>query len=124
LLTQKVQILIVDDELDLLNLYSEIFEDNGYQVFSERSALAAMEIYKNNKDIKLIISDSKMFGMSGLDFLRALKETNQKIPLFYLSTGDANQSEEELKSLGGHRLVLKPFDVNEILINIKLDLIP
>lgn len=114
--------LIVDDEPELLEVLKDIFTDAGFKVFAASSGMEALEIYKNNKDIHVIISDSQMSGMTGLEFLKKLKETYHTIPLFYLATGSIEQSDEDLKSLGGAGLVLKPFDVDEILIKIKNDL--
>lgn len=119
---EKIQILIVDDEVELLEMYKEFFELDGYTVFTTDSARVGLEIYKNNKGIKIIISDSNMRDMSGTQFLQSLKETYETIPLFYLTTGSFDQTEESIKKLGGHGLLLKPFDVGEILIRIQQDL--
>ncbi|MFA6235743.1 MAG: response regulator [Bacteriovorax sp.] len=118
----KIKILIVDDEAELLEMYREIFELDGFDVFTADSASVGLETYKNNKEIKLIISDSNMRDMSGIQFLKSLKEAYETIPLFYLTTGSLDQSEENVKNLGGHGLVLKPFDVDEILLKIRHDL--
>lgn len=119
---EKVPILIVDDEAELLEMYREIFEMDGFKVMTASSALEGMETFKNNKDIRLIISDANMGDMSGIEFLKSLKATYQTIPVFYLSTGALEETEEHIKSLGGHGLVLKPFDLDEILIKIRRDL--
>lgn len=119
---EKVPILIVDDEEELLEMYRELFEMDGFSVFTANSAKEGIETYKNNKNIRLIISDSNMGDMSGIEFLKSLKATYQTIPVFYISTGAFEETEEHVKSLGGHGLVLKPFDLDEILIKIKRDL--
>lgn len=121
-MNEKIPILIVDDELELLEMYREIFEMDGFHVLVASSAIEGLEIFKNNQGIKLIISDSNMGDMSGIDFLKNLKSIYQTIPLFYLSTGAFEQTEEYVKSLGGHGLMLKPFDLDEILIKIRRDL--
>lgn len=118
----KKHILIVDDEKDLLDMYRDLFEWEGFKVTTASSALSGLEAFKNNLDICLIISDSNMGELSGLDFLEMLKSKYQTIPVFYLSTGCILQTEEFIKSMGGHGLVLKPFDVDEIIIKIKKDL--
>lgn len=119
---EKIPILIVDDETDLLEMYRELLEMDGFKVFTASSAIEGLETYKNNTHIRLIISDSNMADMSGMEFLASLKSLYQTIPLFYLSTGALEKTEEEIKALGGHGLVLKPFDLDEILIKIRKDL--
>ena len=122
MIKDKVSILIVDDEIDLLDMYRELFESEGFEVSTALSAVVGMEIIKSNRDIQLIISDSHMKEKTGLEFLEELKETYESIPLFYLATGSLEQSEEKIKSLGAAGLVLKPFDLDEILAKIKKDL--
>lgn len=115
-------ILIVDDECDLLEMYKELFEFEGFTVITANSANEAFNLYKNNPAINLIISDSNMGTIGGLDFLKMLKENYNEIPPFYLATGAFDFSEAEIQNRGGRRLILKPFDIDDILGKIKLDL--
>jgi CheY-like chemotaxis protein len=115
---EKKLILFVDDEAEILEMYRELFEADGFGVLTAGSAIEALEIYKKNQNIKLIISDSKMKEMSGLDFLKTLKVLYKTIPVFYLATGDPDISEDFIKSVGGNGLLLKPFDLDEILVTI------
>ena len=119
---QKVKILIVDDDAEILEMYRELFEIEGFDVKVSASPIDGLDVYKQNNNIQLIISDSHMKEMSGIDFLKSLKASYETIPVFYLVTGDIDQSEEVVKSAGGHGLILKPFDLDEILIKIKKDL--
>lgn len=119
---EKISILIVDDEQELLEMYQEFFEMEGFQVTTASSAIDGMNIYKENQDINLIISDSHMKHMSGIDFLKKLKLTYQTIPAFYLTTGASEYTDEQIKSFGGRGLILKPFDLDEIIVRLKKDL--
>lgn len=122
MIKEKISILIADDEIDLLEMYRELFESDGFQVYTAKSATEALEIFNQHQDISLIISDSNMGDVSGLELLKTLKATYQTIPVFYLATGAMEITEDEIKSHGGHGLVLKPFDLDEILLRIKKDL--
>lgn len=115
-------ILIVDDENDLLEMYKELFEFEGYNVLTAAGAHEAVDIYKNHSSISLIISDSNMGAVSGLDFLKMLKENSINLPPFYLATGAFDYTEIEIQKRGASRLVLKPFDIDDILEKIKIDL--
>lgn len=120
--SDKISILIVDDELYLLEIYQELFEEQNFKVFTASSASAGLEIYAKNLDIRLIISDHQMKNMTGLEFMQKLKSTYSAVPVFYLITGNTEESESKIKELGVHSLVLKPFDVDEIIMKIKKDL--
>lgn len=114
-------ILIVDDEQDLLEMYQEYFELEDFKVFTAPSADLGLEILDANANIQAIISDSHMSGMSGHEFLYVINQRPSK-PLFYLATGDLDQTDEEIKKLGGTGLVTKPFNMNEIIKRILKDL--
>ena len=114
-----VKLLIVDDEVDLLDMYKDFLESEGFEVLIASSGEEGMKIFSANEDIKVIISDSHMGKMNGEEFFYNLKTVKQKVPPFLLATGDLNRSEAELKSMGISGLVLKPFDLDELVLKIK-----
>lgn len=115
-------ILIVDDDPDLLDMYQEVLTIPGVKTMTALSPKQALECCKNNPGIQVIISDAHMGDVSGLDFLKSLKDYYQTIPVFYLLTGAFDISEEEIIKNGARGLILKPFDLNEILERIKKDI--
>lgn len=115
-------ILIVDDDQDLLEMYDELFKMEGFEILTARSAANAIEICKKHKDIQVIISDSNMPEMSGMELLINLRSYYKTMPVFYLLTGGMEMEEDELKKNGGHALILKPFDLDEIMRRIINDL--
>jgi DNA-binding response OmpR family regulator len=114
-------ILIIDDEADLLEMYRDFFEMEDFTVFAESSAKAGLEILEARPEIQVVVSDSHMNGMSGLDLLKILNEKNTK-KLFYLATGDLDESDDNLKALGATGLLTKPFDMGEVIKRILKDL--
>ncbi len=115
-------ILIVDDDQDLLDMYNELFKIEGFAILTARSGSIAIELCKSHPEIKVIISDSHMPEMSGLELLTKLKSYYKTMPVFYLLTGALEMNEQELKAKGGHALILKPFDLDEIMRRIVIDL--
>lgn len=120
-MTHPCVILIVDDEKDLLEMYQDFFELENFKVYAAPSASLGLELLDAHADIQVIISDSHMNGMSGLEFLQKVSLRPVR-PLFYLATGDLAQSVDAITSLGGTGLVAKPFDMNEVIKRILKDL--
>lgn len=69
----KPKILLVDDDKNLLHTYQRKFR-NEFFVYPYSDALSALEYLNKNKDINLIISDFKMPGMNGVQFLAKAKQ--------------------------------------------------
>ena len=81
-------ILLVDDEKDILNLFTEYLSANGFNTLSFQNPLDALEyFYKNQSNCSLIITDYRMPQMSGIDFIKKMREkdTNCKIKTIIIS---------------------------------------
>lgn len=117
----KPSVVIIDDEPDLLEICADAFEMEDYDVLTAPDGKKGLEIIISNK-VDVIISDSYMPEMTGLELLENLKAKGDNYPLFYLSTGAIDLTEEELKEKGATGLISKPFDLDEILERIKNDL--
>ena len=120
--TTSPSILIIDDDPDLLDMYREVLCIDGVNILSALSGKAAFDICKSDQSIQVIISDANMGEMSGMELLVNLKGHYQSMPVFYLLTGAFNVTEEEVVAAGGRGLILKPFDLDEILERIKKDI--
>ena len=115
-------ILIVDDDPDLLDMYQEVLQVEGVTTMTANSGSEAFLHCQNNPEVQVIISDAHMGEMSGMELLANLKNHYQTMPVFYLLTGAFDISEKELKEQGARGVILKPFDLNEILERIKKDI--
>ena len=81
-------ILLVDDEKDILDLFSEYLSSNGFNTISFQNPLKALNyFYQNKSNCSLVITDYKMPQMSGLDFINKIREidTNCKIKTIVIS---------------------------------------
>jgi DNA-binding NtrC family response regulator len=66
---------LVDDEKDILELFSEYLSSNGFNTISFRNPIEALNyFYKNINNCYLVIADYKMSQMSGLDFIKKIRE--------------------------------------------------
>ncbi len=115
-------LVIIDDDSDLLDMYQEVLQIEGVQTVSFTSGKEALEFCQSGANVQAIISDAHMGEMSGMELLLKLKEHYQTLPVFYLLTGAFDIPEEEVKNSGGSGLILKPFDLDEILERIKKDI--
>ena len=102
----KTTILYVDD--DLLNL--EIFAykmNQKYNVITAMSGLQGLTALNTNSEIKIVISDMKMPGMNGIEFIKNAKKKFPNI-ICYILTGYAIT--EEIASALNEKIIEKYFN--------------
>ncbi len=110
------KILIVDDEKDILDLLSKVFEKNGYEIDTARDGIEALDKAKDFKPA-LILTDIKLPNMDGIELLKKFK-TMDSPPEIILMTGhhDFYDSTVDALKVGVFHYLKKPFtDVNFLL---------
>lgn len=109
------KILIVDDEPDVAEVLKEICEINGYVTEYARTGEAGLAILEKDQDIKVVLLDKNLPGISGLEFIKRAKTQMKHYAQIILVTGypSAEAFREAIKS-GGYTCIAKPFDIDEI----------
>ena len=78
------QILIVEDDKELSQLFQNVLEKNGYQVKSASDGALALEIL-DKEYIDLIISDIMMPVMDGYELVSELRSAGYQIPVLMIT---------------------------------------
>ena len=79
---------MVDDEKDILDLFSDYLSSNGLKIISFQNPIEALEyFYQNSSNCVMVITDYKMPQMSGIDFIKKIREkdTDCKIKTMIIS---------------------------------------
>ncbi len=74
MINEDVQILCVDDESNVLKALRRLFMDEDYDIITATSGEEGLEELNDNPGIQLVISDYRMPGMNGVDFLKEVFE--------------------------------------------------
>jgi len=69
-----VRILCVDDERNVLRAIERLFLDDDYEIITAASGDEGLDILKTVTPIQIVLSDYRMPGMNGVDFLREVCE--------------------------------------------------
>ena len=82
-----VYVCVVDDEVDLASLFRDALSQiKGIEVFSFSDPNLALEhIRSNSQNYKLVITDHRMPGMTGLEFLDQIKDINPTVTRILIS---------------------------------------
>jgi two-component system, response regulator, stage 0 sporulation protein F len=113
-MNRKIGLLYVDDEPLNLSLFSINFGEK-YYVLTADSGYKGIEVLKSGKYIDIVISDMKMPGMNGLEFIKKAKGEFPEI-LCYILTGF--EITKEIADALRDNLIIKyfrkPFNMMEI----------
>ncbi|APU11685.1 bifunctional response regulator/alkaline phosphatase family protein [Cellulophaga lytica] len=117
----KITILWVDDEIDLLKPHIIFLEKKNYQVITCQSGREALEELEDTK-VDIVFLDENMPGISGLETLSEIKKTHTSLPVVMIT-----KSEEELimeEAIGSKiaDYLIKPVNPNQILLSLKKSL--
>ncbi len=114
---QTAKILIVDDEPDIGRILSIWLKTAGYDCATATSGEQALELLQDLK-FQLVVSDIMMPGMSGIDLLGFIKDLFPEVAVILVTAVDDRKTAIMTLELGAYGYVIKPFDRNEILINV------
>jgi DNA-binding NtrC family response regulator len=114
-------ILIVEDEPKMLRLLELNLADAGYTTRAATTAENGLKILASDK-VDLVLSDVKLPGMSGLEFLQAVKRANAAIPVVMMTAYGTVESAVEAMKDGASDFVLKPFSIEEIKLIVRKEL--
>lgn len=111
-----MDLLLVDDSKTMRLLVQRAIRQAGYRdltVWEAESGAEAMEKLRTRTP-RLILSDWNMPGMSGIDFLKKLREENNRTPFgFITSEGTKKLRDIAIKS-GASFIIVKPFSVDDL----------
>jgi putative two-component system response regulator len=111
------RILIVDDEPHICEILSRWLSDEGYSCTSAYDGETALK-FLERENFHLLISDIMMPGMSGIDLLTVTRPTYPDLAVLMVTAVDDRKTAVRTLQLGAYGYVIKPFDRNEILINV------
>ena len=113
-MSENKTILYVDDEQTNLMLFKINFQKK-FKVLTGLSGFEGLEILRQNPEISVVISDMKMPGMNGIEFIKKAKVEFPNV-IFYILTGFdiTPEIEEALKCNLIHKYYSKPFKISEI----------
>src|SRR5215204_3682568 len=117
----KIKILWVDDEIDLLKPHILFLEKKNYAVTTCNNGLDAITLFEED-NFDIVFLDENMPGMSGLETLAEMKEKKSSTPVIMITKSEEEYIMEEAIGSKIADYLIKPVNPNQILLTLKKNL--
>ncbi len=113
-MNKNITVLYVDDEPINIMLFKANFK-NMFNVNTAESGQHGLDQLKNNPETMVVISDMKMPGMTGIEFIRLAKLDYPSISFYILTGYDiTDEISQAIDEQLIHKYFRKPFNIREI----------
>lgn len=112
------EILVVEDDLAMADLYDSVLSQAGYQVFQAHDGLQALDILETEY-ISLIITDIMMPNMDGYEFTQALRDAKYEMPVIMITAKDTINDKKHGFRIGIDDYMVKPIDLEEMVLRVE-----
>lgn len=117
----KINILWVDDEIELLKPHIIFLESKNYVVTKAKSGTEALEEIEN-KNFDIVFLDENMPGLTGIETLHEIKEIRTNLPVVMITKSEEEYIMEEAIGSKIADYLIKPVNPNQILLSLKKNL--
>jgi CheY-like chemotaxis protein len=111
----QLKVLIVDDDETCLKLLSKFIKEYSFQIYTATNGIDAIEIFRNNPDIDIILMDIKMPGIDGFEATRRIRQLDENVLVIaqtaYALMGDRQRVIES----GCNDYITKPIRKNDLI---------
>ena len=106
-------ILVVEDNIDMRELFCTVLSDNGYHCVPAADGLEALDIM-DKEYIDLIVSDIMMPDMDGYELAKSIREAKMELPILMVTAKDQFEDMQKGFRNGTDDYMVKPINVKEL----------
>lgn len=115
----NTKILIIEDDKDINEMLTKLLISNNYEVVNAYSGTEGILVHDDSVD--LILLDLMLPGKNGEEIVEDLKNKND-VPIIVMSAVQDVEKKVDLLSIGANDYITKPFNNDELLARIKVQL--
>jgi PAS domain S-box-containing protein len=121
--TQKLKILVAEDDSISLKFISKILKIFGENLLVARNGFEAVNLCKKNPDIDIILMDIQMPIMNGYEAIKKIREFNEDVIIITQSAFVFTDEAEKAIKVGGNGYISKPIDKKQLIDHINKQII-
>ena len=112
------RIMVVEDDVELRELFCAVLSDHGYLPLPAADGTEALEMLEHSY-VDLIISDVMMPRMDGFELIRQLPGANYNMPILVITARDGLEDKRTGFRAGTDDYMVKPIDLDELLLHVQ-----
>ncbi len=113
------KILIVEDAPVTRKMEAMILRDEGFYVYEASNGKEALDVFRRDPQISLIITDIEMPVMDGVQLVKKIRKENKKIPIIVVTTLIEREIKGEVFELSNLIIQKKDFTKKEFISKVK-----
>ncbi len=117
-MTDRANILIVEDEKNQRTLLRRTLEKEGYAVAEAENGLDAVTKFEQS-DYDMVLLDQRLPDMTGTEVLARIHNTNPIVPVIIVTAFANVRDAVEAMRNGAFHYLTKPVDIEELLLSMK-----
>jgi two-component system response regulator QseB len=112
------RLLLAEDDLDLIEMLTELLTTEGYEVEVARDGQTALHVALNGRH-EVAVLDRGLPHVDGLTVLARLRSAGWSIPVLVLSAFGTSRDRVDGLDAGAEDYLVKPFDIEELLARLR-----
>jgi len=121
LLTDKIKILIVEDDLNSAHLLRRVLVKANYDVFTAENGKIALDLINRGNEYDAILTDWMMPEMNGMELLQMIRKRTSNPPVVIIITAiDSREGRARALELGADDYIPKPITPSDVVLRLDL----
>lgn len=109
-----IKILVAEDDEASYQLIDASLKIYHYQIIRAKTGKEAVNLFKANPDIKIVLLDIQLPGMNGYEVLSEIKKINPDIPVIAQTAYSMIDDREKCLNAGCSEYISKPININRL----------
>jgi two-component system copper resistance phosphate regulon response regulator CusR len=115
---EEIKILLVEDERKIADTLSKGLRELDYHVETAYDGAIGLRLFEN-RSFNLVITDINLPGINGYVLCKAIRKSNQNIPILMLTSLNATDDKIEGFDSGADDYLVKPFEFRELIVRVR-----
>jgi len=116
--TMKPSILIVDDQYPICYGLGKLLSAE-YVIYKAANGKDALEIFRQNSDIDIILTDIMMPVMDGIELIENVRLYNKDVIIIVMTAVFSGEKINEVIEKGASQCLMKPIDIPQLKLTLK-----